>query len=143
MNTKYKTLLIALVFNILFSMIMAFININLGLVVMILGIIIVPIVLNIISLLFGKSDGNVVIIFIMVIFNILYYIVSAKSIMNNPKFSILASSYSHEKDGFYVHMNTNLISLSQLIFLFLLYFVMTFLLAKLFIKRGKKNVKGK
>lgn len=139
MNINYKSVLFSLILNIIFSIFMAIININLGLIIMILGILIVPILINVISIKLSKKPYNILTIFIMSIFNIIYYIISAKSILHNPKFFQLASKYSHEENGFYIHMNTNLLSLSQLVFLFLLYFILSFLLGKIFTKKVNRN----
>jgi len=143
LNAKYKSILISFVLNIVCSIMMSIININLGMIVMLLGIIIIPIMINMISICFSKTKYTISLIFIMSIFNLIYYVISAKSIMHNPVFYDIASKYAYEKDGFYTSMNTNLLSLSQLTFLFLLYFVLSYLLAKLFTKRGSKDVKNR
>src|SRR5699024_2275324 len=122
---------------------MSIININLGLIVMLLGIIIIPIMINMISICFSKTKYTISLIFIMSIFNIFHYVISGISIIHNPVFYDIDLEYVYEKDVFYTSIYTNLLLLSQLTFLFLLYFVLSYLLAKLFTKRGSKDVKNR
>ncbi|WP_425319121.1 Msa family membrane protein [Staphylococcus lutrae] len=115
---------------------MGIININLGLFVMIIGVIIIPVMINIICFKLSNEPYKIKTIFLMTLFNVFYYVIVSKSIMSNSKFYEIASRYSHEENGFYIHMNTNLLSLSQLVFISLLYFVLSFLLIRIFRKVG-------
>lgn len=137
MNVKYRSLIIALILNIVLSIVMAFININLGMIVMLIGILVVPILINVIAILVSQRTLGIGSLLIMSLFNLGYYIVSANAIMHNPQFSELASRFSRENDGFYIHMSSNWLAISQLVFIFLLYFVVSFLISKLLTKRVK------
>ncbi|HGH0883573.1 TPA: Msa family membrane protein, partial [Staphylococcus pseudintermedius] len=126
--SKRKVLLLSLISNILLSIVMSVINVNLGIITMIFGIILIPILLNFTLLCLSNKVYNIASIFFMSFFNLIYYIISAKSIQNNPKFLKLASTYTHQSNGFYVEMNTNLLSFTQIVFIILFYFTLTFLI---------------
>ncbi|WP_390524564.1 Msa family membrane protein, partial [Staphylococcus pseudintermedius] len=133
--SKRKVLLLSLISNILLSIVMSVINVNLGIITMIFGIILIPILLNFTLLCLSNKVYNIASIFFMSFFNLIYYIISAKSIQNNPKFLKLASTYTHQSNGFYVEMNTNLLSFTQIVFIILFYFTLTFLIMIFFKRR--------
>ncbi|WP_202974408.1 Msa family membrane protein, partial [Staphylococcus pseudintermedius] len=135
MFSKRKVLLLSLISNILLSIVMSVINVNLGIITMIFGIILIPILLNFTLLCLSNKVYNIASIFFMSFFNLIYYIISAKSIQNNPKFLKLASTYTHQSNGFYVEMNTNLLSFTQIVFIILFYFTLTFLIMIFFKRR--------
>ncbi|WP_390485780.1 Msa family membrane protein, partial [Staphylococcus pseudintermedius] len=135
MFSKRKVLLLSLISNILLSIVMSVINVNLGIITMIFGIILIPVLLNFTLLCLSNKVYNIASIFFMSFFNLIYYIISAKSIQNNPKFLKLASTYTHQSNGFYVEMNTNLLSFTQIVFIILFYFTLTFLIMIFFKRR--------
>ncbi|WP_420802191.1 Msa family membrane protein [Staphylococcus pseudintermedius] len=141
--SKRKVLLLSLISNILLSIVMSVINVNLGIITMIFGIILIPILLNFTLLCLSNKVYNIASIFFMSFFNLIYYIISAKSIQNNPKFLKLASTYTHQSNGFYVEMNTNLLSFTQIIFIILFYFTLTFLIMIFFKRRVNHHAKTK
>ncbi|HGH0844090.1 TPA: Msa family membrane protein, partial [Staphylococcus pseudintermedius] len=139
--SKRKVLLLSLISNILLSIVMSVINVNLGIITMIFGIILIPILLNFTLLCLSNKVYNIASIFFMSFFNLIYYIISAKSIQNNPKFLKLASTYTHQSNGFYVEMNTNLLSFTQIVFIILFYFTLTFLIMIFFKRRVNHHAK--
>ncbi|ENY5540439.1 Msa family membrane protein [Staphylococcus pseudintermedius] len=141
--SKRKVLLLSLISNILLSIVMSVINVNLGIITMIFGIILIPILLNFTLLCLSNKVYNIASIFFMSFFNLIYYIISAKSIQNNPKFLKLASTYTHQSNGFYVEMNTNLLSFTQIVFIILFYFTLTFLIMIFFKRRVNHHAKTK
>ncbi|EOD5302399.1 Msa family membrane protein [Staphylococcus pseudintermedius] len=141
--SKRKVLLLSLISNILLSIVMSVINVNLGIITMIFGIILIPILLNFTLLCLSNKVYNIASIFFMSFFNLIYYIISAKSIQNNPKFLKLASTYTHQSNGFYVEMNTNLLSFTQIVFIILFYFTLTFLIMIFFKRRVNHHDKTK
>ncbi|ENY2513157.1 Msa family membrane protein [Staphylococcus pseudintermedius] len=143
MFSKRKVLLLSLISNILLSIVMSVINVNLGIITMIFGIILIPILLNFTLLCLSNKVYNIASIFFMSFFNLIYYIISAKSIQNNPKFLKLASTYTHQSNGFYVEMNTNLLSFTQIVFIILFYFTLTFLIMIFFKRRVNHHAKTK
>ncbi|HGH0872324.1 TPA: Msa family membrane protein [Staphylococcus pseudintermedius] len=143
MFSKRKVLLLSLISNILLSIVMSVINVNLGIITMIFGIILIPILLNFTLLCLSNKVYNIASIFFMSFFNLIYYIISAKSIQNNPKFLKLASTYTHQSNGFYVEMNTNLLSFTQIVFIILFYFTLTFLIMIFFKRRVNHHDKTK
>ncbi|MGK4876767.1 Msa family membrane protein [Staphylococcus pseudintermedius] len=143
MFSKRKVLLLSLISNILLSIVMSVINVNLGIITMIFGIILIPILLNFTLLCLSNKVYNIASIFFMSFFNLIYYIISAKSIQNNPKFLKLASTYTHQSNGFYVEMNTNLLSFTQIVFIILFYFTLTFLVMIFFKRRVNHHAKTK
>ncbi|WP_114604093.1 Msa family membrane protein [Staphylococcus sp. EZ-P03] len=134
MNLKIKHITVALILNFICSILMAIININLGLIVMIIGMIVVPLLINTFSFIVGQGNRSILNVFIMSIFNLIYYIITSNSVMHNTKFKEVLAKYSYEKGDFFIHLNANLTALSQLIFIFLFYFVISFLIMKLFRK---------
>ncbi|EOD4256982.1 Msa family membrane protein [Staphylococcus pseudintermedius] len=143
MFSKRKVLLLSLISNILLSIVMSVINVNLGIITMIFGIILIPVLLNFTLLCLSNKVYNIASIFFMSFFNLIYYIISAKSIQNNPKFLKLASTYTHQSNGFYVEMNTNLLSFTQIVFIILFYFTLTFLIMIFFKRRVNHHAKTK
>ncbi|EOD6226918.1 Msa family membrane protein [Staphylococcus pseudintermedius] len=143
MFSKRKVLLLSLISNILLSIVMSVINVNLGIITMIFGIILIPILLNFTLLCLSNKVYNIASIFFMSFFNLIYYIISAKSIQNNPKFLKLASTHTHQSNGFYVEMNTNLLSFTQIVFIILFYFTLTFLIMIFFKRRVNHHAKTK
>ncbi|MGS4151344.1 Msa family membrane protein [Staphylococcus pseudintermedius] len=143
MFSKRKVLLLSLISNILLSIVMSVINVNLGIITMIFGIILIPILLNFTLLCLSNKVYNIASIFFMSFFNLIYYIISAKSIQNNPKFLKLASTYTHQSNGFYVEMNTNLLSFTQIVFIILFYSTLTFLIMIFFKRRVNHHAKTK
>ncbi|WP_394852577.1 Msa family membrane protein [Staphylococcus pseudintermedius] len=143
MFSKRKVLLLSLISNILLSIVMSVINVNLGIITVIFGIILIPILLNFTLLCLSNKVYNIASIFFMSFFNLIYYIISAKSIQNNPKFLKLASTYTHQSNGFYVEMNTNLLSFTQIVFIILFYFTLTFLIMIFFKRRVNHHAKTK
>ncbi|EOT2026167.1 Msa family membrane protein [Staphylococcus pseudintermedius] len=143
MFSKRKVLLLSLISNILLSIVMSVINVNLGIITMIFGIILIPVLLNFTLLCLSNKVYNIASIFFMSFFNLIYYIISAKSIQNNPKFLKLASTYTHQSNGFYVEMNTNLLSFTQIVFIILFYFTLTFLVMIFFKRRVNHHAKTK
>ncbi|WP_394815061.1 Msa family membrane protein, partial [Staphylococcus pseudintermedius] len=141
MFSKRKVLLLSLISNILLSIVMSVINVNLGIITMIFGIILIPVLLNFTLLCLSNKVYNIASIFFMSFFNLIYYIISAKSIQNNPKFLKLASTYTHQSNGFYVEMNTNLLSFTQIVFIILFYFTLTFLIMIFFKRRVNHHAK--
>ncbi|EGQ4421813.1 hypothetical protein EGV51_10075, partial [Staphylococcus pseudintermedius] len=141
--SKRKVLLLSLISNILLSIVMSVINVNLGIITMIFGIILIPVLLNFTLLCLSNKVYNIASIFFMSFFNLIYYIISAKSIQNNPKFLKLASTYTHQSNGFYVEMNTNLLSFTQIVFIILFYFTLTFLIMIFFKRRVNHHAKTK
>ncbi|EOB0812484.1 TPA: Msa family membrane protein [Staphylococcus pseudintermedius] len=141
--SKRKVLLLSLISNILLSIVMSVINVNLGIITMIFGIILIPVLLNFTLLCLSNKVYNIASIFFMSFFNLIYYIISAKSIQNNPKFLKLASTYTHQSNGFYVEMNTNLLSFTQIVFIILFYFTLTFLVMIFFKRRVNHHAKTK
>ncbi|MCE5357619.1 Msa family membrane protein [Staphylococcus pseudintermedius] len=125
------------------SIVMSVINVNLGIITMIFGIILIPVLLNFTLLCLSNKVYNIASIFFMSFFNLIYYIISAKSIQNNPKFLKLASTYTHQSNGFYVEMNTNLLSFTQIVFIILFYFTLTFLIMIFFKRRVNHHAKTK
>ncbi|MGO4028301.1 Msa family membrane protein [Staphylococcus pseudintermedius] len=143
MFSKRKVLLLSLISNILLSIVMSVINVNLGIITMIFGIILIPILLNFTLLCLSNKVYNIASIFFMSFFSLIYYIISAKSIQNNPKFLKLASTHTHQSNGFYVEMNTNLLSFTQIVFIILFYFTLTFLIMIFFKRRVNHHAKTK
>ncbi|HGH5527955.1 TPA: Msa family membrane protein [Staphylococcus pseudintermedius] len=143
MFSKRKVLLLSLISNILLSIVMSVINVNLGIITMIFGIILIPVLLNFTLLCLSNKVYNIASIFFMSFFKLIYYIISAKSIQNNPKFLKLASTYTHQSNGFYVEMNTNLLSFTQIVFIILFYFTLTFLIMIFFKRRVNHHAKTK
>ncbi|MGS4169107.1 Msa family membrane protein [Staphylococcus pseudintermedius] len=143
MFSKRKVLLLSLISNILLSIVMSVINVNLGIITMIFGIILIPVLLNFTLLCLSNKVYNIASIFFMSFFNLIYYLISAKSIQNNPKFLKLASTYTHQSNGFYVEMNTNLLSFTQIVFIILFYFTLTFLIMIFFKRRVNHHAKTK
>ncbi|MCE5547886.1 Msa family membrane protein [Staphylococcus pseudintermedius] len=143
MFSKRKVLLLSLISNILLSIVMSVINVNLGIITMIFGIILIPVLLNFTLLCLSNKVYNIASIFFMSFFNLIYYIISAKSIQNNPKFLKLASTYTHQSNGFYVEINTNLLSFTQIVFIILFYFTLTFLVMIFFKRRVNHHAKTK
>ncbi|MGO4034511.1 Msa family membrane protein [Staphylococcus pseudintermedius] len=141
--SKRKVLLLSLISNILLSIVMSVINVNLGIITMIFGIILIPILLNFTLLCLSNKVYNIASIFFMSFFSLIYYIISAKSIQNNPKFLKLASTHTHQSNGFYVEMNTNLLSFTQIVFIILFYFTLTFLIMIFFKRRVNHHAKTK
>ncbi|PTE32596.1 hypothetical protein BUY78_13090, partial [Staphylococcus equorum] len=105
-------------------------------------IIIFSLLSNILFIIFSKNTYNLVSLFIMAMFNILYYYIVSNSIMSNPKFKEISDDFTTEKNDFYIEINQNLLTIPQFIFSFLIYFCLTYLILKIFFK-GEHNVKNK
>lgn len=100
MNLKIKHITVALILNFICSILMAIININLGLIVMIIGMIVVPLLINTFSFIVGQGNRSILNVFIMSIFNLIYYIITSNSVMHNTKFKEVLAKYSYEKVTF-------------------------------------------
>ncbi len=137
-----SNIIFSFILNLVFSFIMSLINVNLGLIFMILGLLIFPLLSNILSIIFSKNTYNLVSLFIMSLFNILYYYIVSNSIMSNPKFKEISDDFTTEKNDFYIEINQNLLTIPQFIFSFLIYFCLTYLILKIFFKGGH-NVKNR
>lgn len=137
-----SNIILSFILNLVFSFIMSLINVNLGLIFMILGLLIFPLLSNILSIIFSKNTYNLVSLFIMALFNILYYYIVSNSIMSNPKFKEISDDFTTEKNDFYIEINQNLLTIPQFIFSFLIYFCLTYLILKIFFK-GEHNVKNR
>ncbi|WP_206748582.1 hypothetical protein, partial [Staphylococcus equorum] len=95
-----SNIIFSFILNLVFSFIMSLINVNLGLIFMILGLLIFPLLSNILSIIFSKNTYNLVSLFIMALFNILYYYIVSNSIMSNPKFKEISDDFTTEKNDF-------------------------------------------
>lgn len=137
-----SNIIFSFILNLVFSFIMSLINVNLGVIFMILGLLIFPLLSNILSIIFSKNTYNLVSLFIMALFNILYYYIVSNSIMSNPKFKEISDDFTTEKNDFYIEINQNLLTIPQFIFSFLIYFCLTYLILKIFFK-GEHNVKNR
>lgn len=126
-----SNIIFSFILNLVFSFIMSLINVNLGLIFMILGLLIFPLLSNILSIIFSKNTYNLVSLFIMALFNILYYYIVSNSIMSNPKFKEISDDFTTKKNDFYIEINQNLLTIPQFIFSFLIYFCSTYLISKI------------
>lgn len=89
-----SNIIFSFILNLVFSFIMSLINVNLGLIFMILGLLIFPLLSNILSIIFSKNTYSLVSLFIMALFNILYYYIVSNSIMSNPKFKEISDDFT-------------------------------------------------
>lgn len=110
---------------------MSLININLGLIFMIIGLLLFPLLSNILSIMICNKMYNLSSLFIMSLFNIIYYCIVSKSIMSNPKFKEISNDFATNNNDFYIEINQNLLTIPQFIFSFLIYFCSTYLISKI------------
>ncbi|WP_281190862.1 Msa family membrane protein [Staphylococcus schleiferi] len=137
MKMNYKAALFALFLNILFSILMFILKFNIGLMIMAFTIILVPVLINILSLFMSKESYNILTLLTMSVFNIAYYVTSANTILNNSHFQIFACHYSYETNGSIMNLKEHSLSIPHLIVFFLLYFVLSLLCAKIYSKSLK------
>lgn len=133
-----KTMFIILGNIIIFSFGMIY-NLNLGLLGFIILAYVSPLLINGIISFFGKEKNHLKINLIYAGITTLCYFIFSIYFISRPEFKDFVSENSRETGNVSIQINTELANIDQLIFVFLLNFVVLFLIDLLKRKKGEND----